>query len=176
MQIPYRFRLYRMACITNLLVMGCILLQMIWLLTKKGSHFSPGTGLLLAVAFFIINYKNDKIGLQLYTQAMLGKPVPKTQRNSIRIFWVIQIIMQGIFVFQLFNTIKKYSRLISYGGSPYWLNGPAVISDILLFICFITALTGIVQVWPFAKFIHRRYITLNRPQKTGEPSLLIEFE
>jgi hypothetical protein len=175
MQIPYRFRLYRMACIINLLVMGCMLLMMIWLLTKKGSYFSPGAGLLLAVAFFIINYKNDRIGLQLFTQAQLGKPVPKIQRNSIRIFWIIQILLQSIMGYQLLSTIKKYFHMLSY-GSHYWLNWPGVISDIMAVVCFITALTTIILVWPFVKFIHRRYITLNRAKKIGGQSLLDAFE
>jgi hypothetical protein len=176
MEIPYRFRLYRMACIINLLAMGCMLLLMLWLLTNKGSRFNPGVSMLLAVAFFIINYKNDKIGLQLFTQAQLGKPVPKTQRNSIKIFWIIQIVLQAIIGYQLLSTIKKYFLLISYGGHPYRLYWLGVISDMLAVICFITALIAIIQVWPFVKFIHRRYVILNRPKKISGQSLLDAFE
>ncbi len=176
MEIPYRFRLYRMACIVNLLVMGCILLLMLWLLTNKGSRFNPGVSMLLAVAFFIINYKNDKIGLQLFAQAQQGNPIPKTQRNSIKIFWIVQIILQAIIGFQLLGTIKRYFLLISNGGHSYWLYWPGLISDILGFLCFVTAIIAITQVWPFVKFIHRRYITLNRLKKTGEQSLLDAFE
>jgi hypothetical protein len=176
MEIPFRFRLYRIACIANLLVMGCILLLMMWLLTNKGNHFSPGAGLLLAVAFFIINYKNDKIGLQLFTLALRGKPVPKTQRNSIRIFWIIQIVLQGINCYMLFLTVNRYLPLLRHGRFTYWLTDPVVIADILWVLFFITAVTGIIQVWPFVKFIHRRYVILNRPKKPGDQSLLDVFE
>jgi hypothetical protein len=176
MQIPYKFRLYRMACIINLLVMGCMLLLMIWLLTKKGSYFSPGAGLLLAVAFFIINYKNDKTGLQLFAQALRGKPVPKTQRSSIRIFWIIQIVLQCINGYMLFLTVKRYLPLLWHGRYTYWLTDPVVIADILWLLFFITAITGIILVWPFVKFTHRRYITLNKPKKAGDQSLLDVFE
>jgi hypothetical protein len=176
MQLPYRFRLYKIACITNLLAMGCMLLLMVWLLTNKGNHFSPGAGLLLVVAFFIINYKNDKIGLQLFTQAQFGKPVPKRQRNSIKIFWMIQIILQAIIGFQLLGTIKKYFLILSNGNHFYWLNASGIISDILGFLCFTTALTTIVLVWPLVKFTHRQYVALNRLKKPESQTLLEIFE
>jgi hypothetical protein len=175
MQIPYRFRLYRTACIINLLSMGCMLLFMIWLLTSKNGRFNSG-GQLLVLAFFIINYKNDKAGLELFTQARRGKPVPKTQRSSIKIFWVLQIIMQIVIGFELVGTVKRYLLLIGTEGSPNWLNLPGLISDFLGFVCFLWALTTLVLVWPFVKFVRRRYIDINRLGKPGNPFLLAAFE
>jgi hypothetical protein len=177
MPLPYRFRLYRIACIANLVLLGLVIVFIAWATYNKDANLRFSGELALVLAYLILHYKNDRIGLQLFAQYKTGRPVPKRQRGSIRIFWVLQLIMQAIVAFQMISMIKRYFLLISYGaGYSYWIRPVAVVSDILGLLCFVTAVICLINVWPFVTFVRRHHIAVKKAQRPGGDASLVAFE
>jgi hypothetical protein len=89
MELPPRFRLYRLACIANLVLLGLTLCFIAWAISGSTATVNFSGELVAAVVYFILHYKNDRIGLRLFAQYKAGQPVSKSQRGSIRIFWIL---------------------------------------------------------------------------------------
>lgn len=138
MLLPYRFKVYRYACIVSLLLMGGTLLNVAWMLTAKGAYFQFQAGIFLIGIFFFINYKNAMAGLSLHNQLADRQPIPSKQRRSLKIYWVLQLLVQLFIGMQLIGSLSRLLLRFKLGLMGNYPTA-ALLSDFLGLLNFLTA-------------------------------------
>jgi hypothetical protein len=173
MQIPTALKIYRAACLTLLLGMGAALLVLIWLLSKDS--VSIDVSLLLGAAFFFIHFKNAQLGLTLFTKLGQQLPIRRKLRTKLKIYWVLQLVLQGLMAFQIWNTFLLLLNIFKLGFLDSY-PAFALLSDLLGLLIFVAATVCLVLLWPSVRFVRQQYHAAQQAKRSNSGHILTNFE
>lgn len=178
MYIPTKFKLYRAACLVNLLLLTLILLFSVWMVTLGGTRFWLNFGFISATLFCFINFINDRAGLKLFKQLQLKQSINEKQQIRLWIYWGLQLLLNAFIIYQLYFEIQRYAKLLGWMPSPFkqTFYPRLLIADILVTLSFITATYGLIMLWPLVRYIKQQFHTHQEKDSLNKEHMLTRFE